>query len=131
MKTKTMLRLCFMVWFILAFVAPSRALAEKTLALKMGQEAVCENLTASGKPASGGYDVENIWVQRAGIINYAYDDDKGMICLEPVGVGSTRVKVTGTVFELDKNKVYEPDRNKQLKYNKRFYLNLRVRVRPQ
>ena len=82
-------------------------------------------MTASGKPASGGYDVENIWVQRAGIINYAYDDDKGMICLEPVGVGST------TVFELDKNKVYEPDRNKQLKYNKRFYLNLRVRVRPQ
>jgi len=131
MKTKTMLRLWFVVWFVLAFVAPSRALAEKTLVLKMGQEAVCENLTASGKPASGGYDVEDIWVQREGIINYAYDDDKGMICLEPVGVGSTRVKVTGTVYELDKNKVYELDKNKQLKDSKRFYLNLRVRVRPQ
>jgi len=124
MNTKTMLRLWIVVWFIVAFVAPSRALAEKTLVLKMGQEAaVCENLTASGKPASGGYDVENIWVQRAGIINYAYHDDKGMICFEPVGVGSTRVKVNGTVYELD--------RNKQLKDSKRFYLNLRVRVRPQ
>lgn len=123
MNTRTMLRLWFVVWFFVPFVAPSRALAEKTLALKMAQEAVCENLTASGKPASGGYDVDNIWIQREGIVNYLYDDDKGMICLEPVGVGSTRVKVTGTVYELDKNK--------QLKDSKRFYLNLRVRVRPQ
>ena len=117
-----MLTIWFVVWFIVAFVAPSRALAEKTLVLKMAQEAVCENLTASGKPVSGGYDVDNIWVQRAGIINYVYDDDKGMICFEPVTVGSTRVKVTGTVYELNKNK--------QLKDSKRFYVNLRVRVRP-
>ena len=121
MNTKTIARLLFVVSFVCVVLAPHESLAEKTLALIIGQEPGCEKLTPSGKPSSGGYDLESVWVQKPGIVNYVYDDDKGEICFEPLGVGSTRVKVTGMVHELK--------RNKQLKYSNRFYRNFRVRVR--
>jgi hypothetical protein len=122
MNTKTMRRLFFVVAFVGIFLVANETSAEKTLPLQMGQEPRCESLMPSGKPDSGGFEVENIWVQKTGIIKHVYDDDQGKICFEPVSVGSTRVKITGMVYEVD--------RNQQLKSSKRFYRNYRVRVRP-
>ena len=122
MNTKTMCRLLIVTAFVGLFLVSNETFAEQTLPLQMGQEPRCESLMPSGKSDSGGYEVENIWVQKTGIIKHVYDDDQGKICFEPVSVGSTRVKITGMVYELDKNQ--------QLKSSKRFYRNFRVRVRP-
>ena len=122
MTTKTIRRLSFVFAFVGILLVSNETSAEKTLPLQMGQEPRCESLLPSGKSDSREYEVENIWVQKTGIIRHVYDDDQGKICFEPVSVGSTRVKITGMVYELDKNQ--------QLKSSKRFYRNFRVRVRP-
>ena len=122
MNNKSIRKLYFVFAFVSIFLAANETFAERTLSVQMGQDPRCESLMPSGKADSGGYEVEKIWVQKKGIIKHVYDDDQGKICFEPVSVGSTRVKITGMVYELDKNQ--------QLKSSKRFYRNFRVRVRP-
>lgn len=96
-------------------------LAERTLAITMGK-ARCEKLSLSGKPTSGGYNVDEVWVQDKEVVNYSIDKEKGLICFEPVSVGSTKVKVRGQRYQVDrygKQKSSEP-----------FYRAFKVRVRP-
>ncbi len=122
MNIRTTKILLFLVAFFVASLSAVDGFAERTLHIKMG-EIRCDTLSLSGKPPNGGYHVEDVWLQRNDIVAYAIDKDKGLICFEPLNVGSTRVKVRGQRYELDrygKQKSSEP-----------FYRPFRVRVIPQ
>ncbi len=122
MNIRTTKILLFLVAFFVASLSAVDGFAERTLHIKMG-DIRCDTLSLSGKPPNGGYHVENVWLQRNDIVAYAIDKDKGLICFEPLNVGSTRVKVRGQRYELDrygKQKSSEP-----------FYRPFRVRVIPQ
>ena len=122
MNIRTTKILLFLVAFFVASLSAVDGFAERTLHIKMG-EIRCDTLSLSGKPPNGGYHVEEVWLQRNDIVAYAIDKDKGLICFEPLNVGSTRVKVRGQRYELDrygKQKSSEP-----------FYRPFRVRVSPQ
>lgn len=122
MNIRTTKILLFLVAFFVASLSAVDGFAERTLHIKMG-DIRCDTLSLSGKPPNGGYHVEDVWLQRNDIVAYAIDKDKGLICFEPLNVGSTRVKVRGQRYELDrygKQKSSEP-----------FYRPFRVRVIPQ
>jgi len=122
MNIRTTKILLFLVAFLVASLSAVDGFAERTLHIKMG-DIRCDTLSLSGKPPNGGYHVEDVWLQRNDIVAYAIDKDKGLICFEPLNVGSTRVKVRGQRYELDrygKQKSSEP-----------FYRPFRVRVIPQ
>jgi len=122
MNIRTTKILLFLVAFFVASLSAVDGFAERTLHIKMG-DIRCDTLSLSGKPPNGGYHVEDVWLQRNDIVAYAIDIDKGLICFEPLNVGSTRVKVRGQRYELDrygKQKSSEP-----------FYRPFRVRVIPQ
>lgn len=122
MNIRTTKILLFLVVFFVASLSAVDGFAERTLHIKMG-DIRCDTLSLSGKPPNGGYHVEDVWLQRNDIVAYAIDKDKGLICFEPLNVGSTRVKVRGQRYELDrygKQKSSEP-----------FYRPFRVRVIPQ
>ena len=122
MNIRTTKILLFLVAFFVASLSAVDGFAERTLHIKMG-EIRCDTLSLSGKPPNGGYHVEEVWLQRNDIVAYAIDKDKGLICFEPLRVGSTKVRVRGQRYELDrygKQKSSEP-----------FYRPFRVRVSPQ
>ena len=120
MKTRTTKTLLFLVALLVASLSTGDSFAERTIAIKMGEER-CEKLSVSGKPANGGYNVDQVWIQSADIISYSIDQDKGLICFEAMSVGRTKVKVRGQRYELDrygKQKSSEP-----------FYRAFKVRIR--
>ena len=122
MNIRTTKILLFPVVLLFASLSAVDGFAERTLAIKMGDTS-CQNLSVSGKPAHGGYNVEQVWIQSDDVVKYSIDKDKGLICFKPTSVGSTKVKVYGQRYELDrygKQKSSEP-----------FYRAFRVRVRPQ
>ena len=122
MNTRTTKILFFLVVFLFASLSAVDGLAERTLTIKMG-DIRCDTLSVSGKPTHGGYNVEQVWIQSEGIVRYSIDKDKGLICFEPMSVGSTKVKVHGQRYELDrygKQKSSEP-----------FYRAFKIRIRPQ
>ena len=122
MNIRTTKILFFLVVLLFASLRAVDGLAERTLAIKMG-DIRCDNLSLSGKPPNGGYNVEGVWVQSNDIVAYAIDKEKGLICFEPLNVGSTKVRVHGKRYELDrygKQKSSEP-----------FYRAFKVRIRPQ
>ena len=113
--------LFFFVVLLFASLSAVDGFAERTLAIKMG-ETNCQNLSVSGKPTRGGYNVEEVWVQGENVVKYSIDKEKGLICFEPINVGNTKVKVHGQRYELDrygKQKSSEP-----------FYRAFKVRIRP-
>ena len=112
----------FIVVLLCASLIAVDALAERTLVIQMG-EAKCDTLSVSGKPANGGYHVEEVWSQSQGedVVRYSIDKDKGLICFEPLSVGSAKIKVRGQRYKLDrygKQKSSEP-----------FYRAFKVRIR--
>ena len=110
----------FIVVLFCASLSTVDALAERPLVIQMG-EAKCDTLSVSGKPAHGGYHVEEVWVQSGETVKYSIDKDKGLICFEPLNVGSAKIKVRGQRYELDrygKQKSSEP-----------FYRAFKVRIR--
>ncbi len=113
--------LFFLVVLLFASLSAVDGFAERTLAIKMG-DIRCDTLSVSGKPTHGGYNVEEVWVQSNGIVAYAIDKDKGLICFEALSVGNTKVKVHGQRYQLDrygKQKSSEP-----------FYRAFKIRIRP-
>ncbi len=124
MNIRTTKILLFLVAFFVASLSAVDGFAERTLHIKMG-DIRCDILSMSGKPPNGGYHVEEVWSQSQGedVVSYSIDKDKGLICFEAVSVGSTKIKVRGQRYELDrygKQKSSEP-----------FYRAFKVRVRPQ
>jgi hypothetical protein len=98
--------------------------AERTLVIQM-DEVKCDTLSVSGKPRNGGYHVEKVWSQSPGedVVSYSIDKDKGLICFQPLSVGSAKIRVRGQRYELDrygKQKSSEP-----------FYRAFKVRIRPE
>ena len=122
MNIRTTKILFFLVVLLFASLRAVDGLAERTLAIKMG-DTRCDNLSLSGKPPHGGYNVEGVWVQSNDIVAYAIDKQKGLICFEPLNVGSTKVKVHGQRYELD--------RYGKQKSSESFYRAFKVRIRPQ
>ncbi|MBT8407344.1 MAG: hypothetical protein KJP05_07795 [Deltaproteobacteria bacterium] len=123
MSTRTTRILLFLVAFFVASLSAVDGFAERTLVIKMG-EAKCDKLSVSGKPPNGGYHVEEVWSQSQNedVVSYFIDEDKGLICFEAMRVGSTKIRVRGQRYELDrygKQKSSEP-----------FYRSFKVRVRP-
>ena len=122
MNIRTTKILFFLVVLLLTSLSAVDGFAERTLAIKMGDNR-CDTLSVSGMPAHGGYNVEEVRVQSNGIVAYAIDKDKGLICFEPLSVGNTKVKVHGQRYQLDrygKKKSSEP-----------FYRAFKVRIRPE
>jgi hypothetical protein len=122
MNIRTTKILLFLVVLLFVSLSGVDGFAERTLAIKMG-DTNCQNLSVSGKPTHGGYNVEEVWVQSDDLVKYSIDKDKGIICFEPLNVGNTKVKVHGQRYELDrygKQKSSEP-----------FYRAFKVRIRPQ
>jgi hypothetical protein len=122
MKVRATKILFFFVVLIFVSLSGVDGFAERTLAIKMG-DTNCQNLSVSGKPTHGGYNVEQVWVQSEDVVKYSIDKDKGLICFEPLNVGSTKVKVHG--------KRYELDRYGRQKSSESFYRAFKVRIRPQ
>jgi hypothetical protein len=112
----------FFVVLIVVSLSGVDGFAERTLAIKMG-DTNCQNLSVSGKPPHGGYNVEQVWVQSDDVVKYSIDKDKGLICFEPLNVGSTTVKVQGKRYELDRYGIQ--------KSSESFYRAFKVRIRPQ
>ena len=124
MKTRTKKILLFLVAFFVVSISAVDGFAERTLTIKMG-EAKCDTLSVSGKPPNGGYHIEEVWSQSQNedVVSYSIDKDKGLICFQAISVGSTKIRVRGQRYELDrygKQKSSEP-----------FYRAFKVRVRPQ
>ena len=116
--------LFFFVVFLFASLSAADALAERTLHIKMG-DIRCDTLSVSGKPTHGGYHVKEVWSQSQNedVVSYSIDKDKGLICFEPLSVGSAKIRVRGQRYELDrygKQKSSEP-----------FYRSFKVRIRPE
>jgi len=124
MNSRTTKFLSFFVVLLFTSLSAVDALAERTLVIQMG-EAKCDILSVSGKPTHGGYHVEEVWSQSQNedVVSYTIDKDKGLICFEPVSVGSAKIRVRGQRYELDrygKKKSSEP-----------FYRAFKVRIRPE
>ena len=124
MNSRTTKILFFFVVLLFTSLSAVHALAERTLVIQMG-EAKCDILSVSGKPTRGGYHVEEVWSQSQNedVVSYTIDKDKGLICFEPVSVGSAKIRVRGQRYELDrygKKKSSEP-----------FYRAFKVRIRPE
>ena len=121
MNIRTTKILFFLVALLFTSLSAVDGFAERTLHIKMG-DTNCQNLSMSGKPTRGGYNVEEVWVQGENVVKYSIDKEKGLICFEPIKVGNTKVKVHGQRYELDrygKQKSSEP-----------FYRAFKVRIRP-
>jgi hypothetical protein len=123
MNIRTTKILFFLVVLLFASLSAVDGFAERTLTIKMG-ETKCDTLSVSGKPTHGGYHVEEVWSQSPNedVVSYSIDKDKGLICFEAMRVGSTKIRVRGQRYELDrygKQKSSEP-----------FYRSFKVRVRP-
>jgi hypothetical protein len=88
-------------------------------------EAKCDTLSVSGKPTHGGYHVEEVWSQSQNedVVSYSIDKDKGLICFEPLSVGSAKIRVRGQRYELN--------RYGKKKSSKPFYRAFKVRIRPE
>jgi hypothetical protein len=121
MNTKSKTALLSTVVFLVASLTAVDGYTAKIVWVSMG-ESRCERLLMSGKPARGGYQIERIWAQRPGIVNYFPDEDKGLICFEPQRVGSTKIRVRGQKYELN--------RYGKKKSSEKFYRAFEVRVRP-
>ncbi len=124
MNIRTRKILFFFVVLLFASLNTVDGLAERTLVINMG-EAKCDTLSVAGKPSNGGYHVEEVWSQSQGedVVSYSIDKDKGLICFEPLSVGSAKIRVRGLRYELDrygKQKSSEP-----------FYRAFKVRIRPE
>ena len=124
MNIKNKKILFFLVVLLFASLSAVDGFAERTLVIKMG-DIRCDTLSVSGKPTRGGYNVEGVWGQSQGedVVSYSIDKDKGLICFEAVSVGSTKIRVRGQRYELDrygKQESSEP-----------FYRAFKVRVWPQ
>ncbi|MEJ2233765.1 MAG: hypothetical protein P8X67_07555 [Syntrophobacterales bacterium] len=122
MNIRTTKILFFLVVLLFASLNAVDGFAERTLTIKMG-ETKCDTLSVSGKPTHGGYQVEEVSVQGEDVVSYSIDKDKGLICFEAISVGSTKIRVRGQRYELDrygKQKSSEP-----------FYRAFKIRVRPQ
>jgi len=132
MKTKTTIVLLFTFVIALAPLAASPAFAETVLSINMDEAQQCEKLALSAKRYPDGigttkhhpdgYKVDQLWIQRDGIVGYSYDEEKGIICFQPKNTGSTRVRVSGTMHGLDSYG--------RPAWKKRFYRSFKVRVRP-
>ena len=114
----------FLVVLLCISLSAVDGFAERTLVIQIG-EAKCDTLSVSGKPTNGGYHVEKVWSQSPGedVVSYSIDKDKGLICFEPLNVGSAKIRVRGERYELDrygKQKSSEP-----------FYRAFKVRIRPE
>jgi hypothetical protein len=114
--------LFFLVVLLCVSLSAVDGFAEKTLVIKMG-EAKCDTLSLSGKPRNGGYHVEEVWSQSPGedVVSYSIDKDKGLICFEPLNVGSAKIRVRGQRYELD--------RYGKQKSSEQFYRAFKVRIR--
>jgi len=124
MNIRTTKILSFLVVLLFASLSAVDVLAERTLVIKMG-EIRCDTLSVSGKPTHGGYQVEEVWSQSENedVVSYSIDKDKGLICFEPLSVGSAKIRVRGQRYQLDrygKQKSSEP-----------FYRAFKVRIWPQ
>ena len=124
MNIRTGKILFFFVALLCVSLSAVDGFAERTLVIQM-DEAKCDTLSVSGKPPNGGYHVKEIWSQSPGedVVNYSIDKDKGLICFEPLSVGSAKIRVRGERYELDrygKQKSSEP-----------FYRAFKVRIRPE
>ena len=124
MNIRTTKILFFFVVLLFASLSAVDALAERTLVIKMG-DIRCDTLSVSGKPTHGGYHVEKVWSQSENedVVSYSIDKDKGLICFEPLSVGSAKIRVRGQRYEVDrygKQKSSEP-----------FYRSFKVRIRPE
>ena len=86
-------------------------------------EAKCDTLSVSGKPTHGDYHVEEVWSQSQGqdAVSYSIDKDNGLICFEPLSVGSAKNRVCGQRYELDH---YGKQKSSEL-----FYRTFKVRIR--
>jgi hypothetical protein len=123
MNIRTTKILLFLVVLLFVSLSAGDGFAERTLVIKIG-EVKCDTLSVSGKPTHGGYHIEEVWSQSQGedLVGYSIDKDKGLICFEPLSVGSAKIRVRGQRYELDrygKQKSSEP-----------FYRSFKVRVRP-
>ena len=124
MNIRTTKILFFFVVLLFASLSAVDALAERTLVIKTG-DIRCNTLSVSGKPTHGGYHVEEVWSQSENedVVSYSIDKDKGLICFEPLSVGSAKIRVRGQRYEVDrygKQKSSEP-----------FYRSFKVRIRPE
>jgi hypothetical protein len=114
----------FLVVLLCISLSAVDGFAERTLVIQMG-EAKCDTLSVSGKPTNGGYHVEKVWSQSPGedVVSYSIDKDKGLICFEPLNVGSAKIRVRGERYELD--------RYGKQKSSEAFYRAFKVRIRPE
>jgi hypothetical protein len=124
MNIRTTKILFFFAVLLFASLSAVDALAERTLVIKMG-DIRCDTLSVSGKPTHGGYHVEEVWSQSKNedVVSYSIDKDKGLMCFEPLSVGSAKIRVRGQRYEVDrygKQKSSEP-----------FYRSFKVRIRPE
>jgi hypothetical protein len=124
MNIRTTKILFFLVVLLFASLSAVDGFAERTLAIKMG-EIICDTLSVSGKPTHGGYHIEEVWSQSPNedVVSYSIDKDKGLICFEAISVGSTKIRVRGQRYELD--------RYGRQKSSESFYRAFKVRIRPQ
>jgi hypothetical protein len=124
MNIRTTKILFFLVVLLFASLSAVDGFAERTLAIKMG-EIICDTLSVSGKPTHGGYHIEEVWSQSPNedVVSYSIDKDKGLICFEAISVGSTKIRVRGQRYELDR---YGKQRSSEP-----FYRSFKVRIRPQ
>ncbi|MGD8253080.1 MAG: hypothetical protein PVJ11_13690 [Syntrophobacterales bacterium] len=124
MNIRTGKILFFFIVPLLVSLSAVDGFAERTLVIQM-DEVKCDTLSVSGKPRNGGYHVEKVWSQSPGedVVSYSIDKDKGLICFQPLSVGSAKIRVRGQRYELDrygKQKSSEP-----------FYRAFKVRIRPE
>jgi hypothetical protein len=132
MNTRTSTVIFFICILALVPLASRAAFAEAVLSVKMDEAQQCEKLALSAKRYPGGigttklnpdgYTVDEVWMQRDGIVGYSYNKEKGTICFQPQSIGSTRVRVSGTMNGLDSYG--------RPVWKKKFYRSFKVRVRP-
>jgi hypothetical protein len=131
MNTRTSIVILFICILSLVPLVTNAAFAEAVLSVKMDEARQCEKLALSAKRYPGGigttklnpdgYTVDEVWMQRDGIVGYFYNEEKGIICFQPLSIGSTRVRVSGTINGLDSY-------GRPL-WEKKFYRSFKVRVR--
>ena len=132
MNAKTRIVLLFTFILSLAPLATSPAFAEAVLSVKMNEARQCEKLALSAKRYPDGigmtrlnpdrYNIDQVWIQRDGIVGYSLNEEKGIICFQPQNIGSTRVRVSGTMNGLDSYG--------RPAWKEKFYRSFKVRVRP-
>lgn len=101
MERKGTIVLLFVISFILAPFLTGDAFAERSVVIWTDQGPRCVSYSDRGKEPNAKYEMMRVTVRKPDIAGYTYDNQRAVICFQPIRIGTTRVIVNVKKYEYD------------------------------